>query len=58
MCVCVCVCACAHVCMYVLRIVSTDQILCFLNTLIIIIIYDLARPGTEIWSNFHDFCLM
>ena len=33
--VCVCVCVCARV----LRIVSRDKILCFKNTLLIIIIY-------------------
>ena len=38
--VCVCVCGggflCVYMCMYVLRVVSTDKILCFMNTLIII----------------------
>ena len=41
MCVCVCVCvrACVRACvrLYALRIVSTDTILCFINTFIIII---------------------
>ena len=40
-CVCVCVCVCVFVCVcmrarvYALRIVSTDQILCFINAFII-----------------------
>ena len=38
MCVCVFVCVHAHAHMYVLRIVSTDKILCLINTFIIIII--------------------
>ena len=53
MCVCVCVCVCVSacvrvcvracvrascVCLYAFRIVSTDKILCFINTLIMMII--------------------
>ena len=41
-CVCVCVCVCVHVGMsrhmYVLRIVSTDEILPFLNAVTVVII--------------------
>ena len=33
---CVYVCVLAHVCVYSLRIASSDKILCFINTLIII----------------------
>ena len=36
--VCVCVCARARACVYALRIVSTDKILRFLKTLIIIVL--------------------
>ena len=39
-CVCVCVCVCARARVYVLRIVCTDTILLFINTLIIIYYYD------------------
>ena len=39
---CVCMCACMHACMYELRIVSTDNILCFIKSLIIIHLYQVA----------------
>ena len=35
-CVCVCVCVYVYVCVQVLRIVSADKILCFIDILIII----------------------
>ena len=38
MCTGVCVCARAHVCVHVLRLVSTDMMLRFINTFILIII--------------------
>ena len=62
-CLCVCVCvfvrvhACVRVCVNVcaLRIVSMDKILCFTNTLIIIIITTLSRgcPGNseQVWPS-------
>ena len=38
-CMCVCVRACMRVCVYTLRIVCTDKILHFINTLIIMYYY-------------------
>ena len=56
-CVCVCVYVCVCVCAYALRIVSTNKILCYLNTFIItaiilIILCVCARPCI----GFHKCC--
>ena len=44
-CVCVCTCVCVSTCVHVLRIVSTNKILLFINTLITIVIIRPKCPG-------------
>ena len=54
-CMCVCVCVCVYECVcvraYALRIVSTNKILLFLNTLIITIIYKQNKTTTATTKN-------
>ena len=53
---CVCVCVCAHVRthVYALRIVSMDKIVCFTNSLIIIIINSTEYIQFHNQSSFND----